>query len=154
MAMAGGTRLEVDADRFAYETIDAEVIVIDRIGGIFYSLRGSACVLWPALANGVDRDRLVHWVAEGFLMDRAAVQAAVEPFLGLLLAEGILQRVEGEGATSAEKLVVEGAFEPPTFEKFTDMQDLLTMDPLHEVDDEEGWPSPLKPARRQTPRAP
>jgi hypothetical protein len=29
------------------------------------------------------------------------------------------------------------------FERFNDMQDLLILDPIHEVDDEAGWPKPL-----------
>ena len=28
------------------------------------------------------------------------------------------------------------------FERFTDMQDLLVLDPIHEVDEEAGWPKP------------
>jgi len=31
------------------------------------------------------------------------------------------------------------AFEKPKLQKFTDMQDLLLLDPIHEVD-EAGWP--------------
>jgi hypothetical protein len=33
------------------------------------------------------------------------------------------------------------AFEPPLLEKFTDMEDLLLLDPVHEVDGR-GWPHP------------
>ena len=29
------------------------------------------------------------------------------------------------------------------FERFNDMQDLLILDPIHEVDEEAGWPKPL-----------
>ena len=32
-----------------------------------------------------------------------------------------------------------GAFAPPAFEKFTDMEELLLLDPIHEVGDT-GWP--------------
>ena len=32
-----------------------------------------------------------------------------------------------------------GPFVPPTLEKYTDMQDLVLLDPVHEVD-ERGWP--------------
>ena len=31
-------------------------------------------------------------------------------------------------------------FQPPVFERFTDMEDLLLMDPVHEAEDEKGWP--------------
>jgi hypothetical protein len=32
-------------------------------------------------------------------------------------------------------------FEPPLLEKYTDMQDLVLLDPVHEVDST-GWPAP------------
>jgi hypothetical protein len=32
-----------------------------------------------------------------------------------------------------------GAFQPPTLESYNDMQDLLLLDPIHDVDDM-GWP--------------
>jgi hypothetical protein len=32
------------------------------------------------------------------------------------------------------------AFEPPLLEKFDDLQDLILLDPVHEVLEEEGWP--------------
>jgi hypothetical protein len=31
-------------------------------------------------------------------------------------------------------------FAPPALEKYTDMQELLQVDPIHDVDDEQGWP--------------
>jgi hypothetical protein len=30
------------------------------------------------------------------------------------------------------------------FDRFTDMQDLLLLDPIHEVDEEVGWPKPSR----------
>jgi hypothetical protein len=37
------------------------------------------------------------------------------------------------------------AFTQPVLEVYTDMQDLLLLDPIHEVDEEAGWPSPKPP---------
>jgi hypothetical protein len=34
---------------------------------------------------------------------------------------------------------VPAPFQPPLFEKFTDMEAMLLLDPVHDVDDE-GWP--------------
>ena len=32
-------------------------------------------------------------------------------------------------------------FQSPEIQKFTDMEDLLLIDPIHEVDEEAGWPN-------------
>jgi hypothetical protein len=34
------------------------------------------------------------------------------------------------------------AYRPPQFECFTDMGDLLLLDPVHEAEDDRGWPHP------------
>ena len=31
-------------------------------------------------------------------------------------------------------------YQPPVFERFTDMGDLLLLDPVHEAEEEKGWP--------------
>jgi len=36
-------------------------------------------------------------------------------------------------------------FAPPVLEVYTDMQDLLLLDPIHDVDETVGWPSPKPP---------
>jgi hypothetical protein len=35
---------------------------------------------------------------------------------------------------------IEGKFEAPVLQKYTDMQDLLLLDPIHDTD-ETGWPN-------------
>jgi hypothetical protein len=37
---------------------------------------------------------------------------------------------------------VRPTFESPTLAKFTDMEDLLLLDPVHEVSPDQGWPHP------------
>ena len=33
------------------------------------------------------------------------------------------------------------SFSPPTLEKYTDMEELLALDPIHEVNEVVGWPN-------------
>ncbi len=62
--------------------------------------------------------------------------------------EGLVERSEGAGESVApDPAAARGnghqdslAFEAPKLEKFTDMQDLVLLDPVHEVDDV-GWPA-------------
>jgi hypothetical protein len=39
------------------------------------------------------------------------------------------------------ELVDKPRFEQPVLEKFTDMEDLLLLDPIHEVNLQSGWPN-------------
>ncbi len=50
-----------------------------------------------------------------------------------------LIRDTGEGAGAFSPPAIQGAFAPPRLQRYTDMQDLLLLDPIHDVD-EVGWP--------------
>jgi hypothetical protein len=39
-----------------------------------------------------------------------------------------------------EPMAHQESYQAPVFERFTDMGDLLLLDPVHEAEDEKGWP--------------
>ena len=73
-----------------------------------------------------------------------SLDGSLSGFLKALLAEQLIRRAPGSLAPSApiESLAPWPA-DALRFERFTDMQDLLVLDPIHEVDEEAGWPKPL-----------
>ena len=143
MAIESGFR--VQAPRVVYEVFDEEVVVLDLESGSYYSLRASAASIFQAAAAGASSGAIAAAFANGH-KDRgnevhADVHAAVGTFLDSLVSEGLLVP-QPETVTPPPRLDVPkdaGAFTPPRFEKFTDMQDLLLLDPIHDVD-ETGWP--------------
>jgi hypothetical protein len=56
-----------------------------------------------------------------------------------LLAEGLVVEDADAPVGASPPAPPADALEPPALEKFTDMQDLILLDPVHEVD-ERGWP--------------
>ena len=71
---------------------------------------------------------------------RAEIAAEVERFVEELISEQLIVPTDANGATGSEQdLILKTAFNSPTLQKFTDMQELLLVDPIHEVS-EEGWP--------------
>jgi hypothetical protein len=77
--------------------------------------------------------------------DAAQIETAVSALLDELLQERLVvlgddaeagRGAVGAGATSA----VSRSFTPPVLSRYTDMQDLLLLDPIHDVD-ETGWPA-------------
>ena len=73
------------------------------------------------------------------------MEPAVTRFVERLLEEALLVAANGDGRplrlrpsrTAPPRLVRE-----PRLDKYTDMQELLLLDPIHEVD-ERGWPNSL-----------
>ena len=82
------------------------------------------------------------------------MESYVHDFIGKLKEEGlVLERNAGDlEAMEAVDRHPSGKsfgakFEKPVLQKYSDMQDLLLLDPIHEVD-EMGWPNAL-PAERK-----
>jgi len=137
--------LRVNAPQVIHETIDGEVIVIDLGTGNYYSLKGSGAEIWDALdrSGAATQDGLVTALGDRFETAREELAAGVASLAAELLAEGLIVEADASAKTGAPPSDTsggaKGAFETPRLEKFTDMQDLVLLDPVHEVD-ATGWP--------------
>lgn len=132
--------LTIDESRFVHQTVEGEVLVIDIVDGTYFCLRGSVAPLWPVIADGTSRPALIEAATALFSNADAGVVASVEAFLDRLRAEGILHpaaRAAGTAALPANG--VKRDFVPLTVERYEEMRDLLTLDPVHDVTDS-GWP--------------
>lgn len=139
-------RLQVNAPQVIHETIDGEVIIINLGTGSYYSLKGSGAAVWDVVQQspGATVDDLVNAVAAVFARAPAEIDSQVRTFVDDLCAEELLvDAPAGEDSPSAETAArtASSPFEPPVLEKYTDMQDLVLLDPVHEVD-ATGWPQP------------
>jgi hypothetical protein len=135
---ASDQRLEVCRPGIIDETIDGEVVAINLDSGIYYSFRGVAAAVWAGV-NGQATAREIAAAIEagpGALDDGAGVVAG---FMEQLVNEGLARPSDAAAATewTIDGLVVE--LVPPVLEKFSDLEDLLLLDPIHDVD-AEGWP--------------
>jgi Coenzyme PQQ synthesis protein D (PqqD) len=136
----------VNAPQVIHESIEGEVIIINLETGNYYSVKGSGAHVWDVIqaAPAVSTSTVVDAVAPAYDSPREELAPAIDGFVGQLLEEGLL--AETAGSAVAPPTVATGAgdgdgrvFEAPRLEKYTDMQDLVLLDPVHEVD-EQGWP--------------
>jgi hypothetical protein len=139
-------RLQVNRPTIIDETIDGEVVVVDLQRGTYYSIRGTGVMIWEALTVPQTPAAVVKDVAARCRQAEADLAATVTGFIAELREHDLLQVAEAESAPSPP-LAVSGepeAFAEPKLEVFTDMEDLLLLDPVHDVD-ARGWPHPAKP---------
>jgi hypothetical protein len=126
------------------EVIDGETIALNFESGHYYSFNPSASEIWQAVAAGAPLAAVAERVARRFAVDPAAIFAEVEAFVRRLENESLIRpaaagagaAVAADRATTTEPAAL---FASPAFEKFTDMEELLLLDPIHEVGDT-GWP--------------
>lgn len=133
-------RLRPHPQRIVYDVIDGQVLIIRSDTGSYYSLEGSAADVWRGLMAGLDDGQIVAGLEARYAGDSENVTIDVVAFLGSLLSEGLVE--EGQIYLVTEfptELPPAAAWVAPTLQAFTDMQDLLLFDPIHEVGPE-GWP--------------
>lgn len=100
------------------DTLESDTIVIDIRTGAYYTLTPATSPLWLAIASNS-----IYEFGHNLESD-TLVKA--------LLAEGLL-------TTDATIEYIDVAANTDAFLKYTDMEELLLADPIHEVD-ESGWP--------------
>ena len=125
----------IPGDRVVSETIDGEVVAIDLESGRYYSLEGPAARAWEAILAGQDLDGIVDAVASEAGVPADEARSDVGVFLAELEAEGLLLGGNGDGPPTPGPGRV-----PLVLQRYTDMQDLIVLDPIHDVD-ETGWPN-------------
>jgi hypothetical protein len=127
-----------------HETIEGEVIIVNLDSGSYYSLDGAGVVVWAQVTQGASAADTAAALQRVYDAPTEALKAAADQLLSQLLAEDLIRpaSVRNEpGALPASPAPVEKQpFALPLLNKHTDMQDLLLLDPIHEVD-EAGWPS-------------
>lgn len=130
------------ANDVIHETFEGEVIIANLQGGSYYTLDGVGLDVWTALVAGAPTDRIVSALAAAFTVDEPEVAVVVDRLVGQLTDEQLLlgPTPAEPGAADTEVAVTATTFEAPAFERYTDMQQLLLLDPIHDVDDS-GWPA-------------
>ena len=131
------TYFRVKSPSVISEPMDEELVAINLESGCYYSMNRTAAWLWRSLDEGCSLEQASASArgAAGAGPDRVAADFAA--FAALLAGEGLIERAEAEprDPPAAE----DGAYTEPRLEKFSDMQEMLLLDPIHEVG-ESGWP--------------
>ncbi len=130
-------RYRINSPSVIHETIDDEVVIINLDKGHYYSLDGCGARIWTGLIGGAP----LPDVAAGFEGEADAIDAGVREVAAELEAEGLIVAAD-EGSPAAP--LPDGpalAFETVKLQRYSDMEELLLLDPIHEVD-QQGWPHP------------
>ncbi|MEW6303747.1 MAG: PqqD family protein [Verrucomicrobiota bacterium] len=135
----------INQPKVIHENIDGEVVVINLDSGTYYSLTDSAARIWDWLQAGDDTTQIAARLGHEYAVESSIAHTEATRFLQELQSENLIVFANGRQdavATPASGKPANGsarAFQPPRLQKFTDMQELLLLDPIHEVD-EAGWP--------------
>ncbi|MDP3385815.1 MAG: PqqD family protein [Eubacteriales bacterium] len=135
-------RLRPNEPNVISEPMEGELVVINLETGCYYSLNESAATIWQQLAAGLTSAEIAKQVFDGTGYNPEDLFCKVDSFCQYLMDEQLMVASnEDSNKVAAPPLGL--SFIKPIIEKFADMQDMLLLDPIHEVNDK-GWPNEAK----------
>jgi hypothetical protein len=122
--------LRLNKPKVVCEVFEDEVVAINLETGTYFGMGGEVSV-----------DGMVDHLAERYTRQRQEVAADLESFTNILLAHGLVTAEPNAASVpAADSGGPAGSWEAPKLTVYEDMQDLLLLDPIHDVD-ETGWPA-------------
>jgi len=133
--------LQINTPNVVHEAIEGEVVIVNLEKGLYFSIDGVGAALWTRVAAGHSIDELRGWFGDTFAAaDNAA--ADIETFLEQLRSNDLVTDSDSAPETDGtEPSAPPDSYAPPALEVYSDMEELLLLDPIHEVSDEAGWPN-------------
>jgi hypothetical protein len=120
-----------------FEEFDGDLVVLNMTSGQYFGFNTSAAAVWAAMMSGVSPADLA-----GIGPDEGAIASFVDKLMTLEL---IIPDPETKPVTTtllgeAEKAAMVENPSAPVVEVYDDLADLIVADPIHDVDQEAGWP--------------
>lgn len=136
---------QINDPNVSAELFDNEVLAINLSSGHYYSMRLSAVPFWLLISNGHTLDYAVAEISKCYDVEESIVKDDFVTLLDQLIQSQLIKERNPELAPlpAEYKESCTGKYEKPAFENYTDMKDLILLDPIHEVD-VIGWPNKLK----------
>ena len=142
-------RFRVNTPTVTHETIDGEAVIINLDSGNYYSLVDLGSFIWELVEKGASANEVQHVILQTYQGDASDVDRGVKELLAQLQEENLIVPVNGAGeafdltqAVPSTNGHEKPSFKAPLLHKYSDMQELLLLDPIHDVDDA-GWPKPV-----------
>lgn len=118
---------------------DEEAAIINLKTGNYFSLNSTASVIWAQIEKGNTIEAIAELLLHTYEGEATLIDETLQNFTSILQEEdlivennnGRVQNLPLEKNNSPSKR----PFTMPLIEKFADMQELLLLDPIHEVED-------------------
>ena len=124
-------RFELVAPEVIADLIDGEAVAIDLTSGHYHRLQGAAADVWASLLDGASVEEI------GGAATAPPEEGSLAVFVQHLREKGLI-RERTAAPSGPARTWTPG---PLVLETFDDLEDILGIDPIHEVDPDRGWPN-------------
>lgn len=132
---------QLNEEKMFYDMADGQAVVINFVTGMYYGTSTLGSEVLDRLIRGNAPERIKKAVKSlpGCPED---IDSQMDEFIQQLLEKEILLP-GGETVSGGDEVIGEGALEDGfllKLDEFSEIQDLILADPVHDVDVEQGWP--------------
>ena len=129
----------INSPAISHETLAGEVVIVNLVKGHYYCLEGTGAQIWELIAQKHSYSAILSFCLNHYEGSEENIEKAVESFVQVLLDQGIVISQEKETSSSLPVMLStkEQPFIEPILNIYTDMEELLLLDSIHEVDETE-----------------
>jgi hypothetical protein len=118
------------------ESFEDETVVVNLVSGTYFTLKDTAAFIWNGIESKVDFREIVS------LLSGDVDDQEIGVFIQQLRDYGLINPLEGPttaGDPSWRDSALRIEYSTPILSVYSDLQDILLLDPVHDVDSA-GWP--------------
>ena len=127
----------INAPDVVAEDFDGQVVILNLANGHYFSLEGCAGDIWALLSEGHTPASILASINNG----EPAIHDDSVTFLNTVMDLELLRPNDAAGPNPAP-IATAWRKDPPRLEIYKDLAELIYADPIHDVDDQAGWPKP------------
>jgi hypothetical protein len=140
---------KIDRANVVFEIFDTEIVIINLENGNYYSYDGIGVDIWGLLKDQISINEVKKWIVNKYNQeDPSEIKEMISTSIAELENENLLIISERnnniDNQINRKDIGVdinldEKNFKNPVLQRYTDMQDFLLVDPIHEIEYEK-WP--------------
>lgn len=136
-------RFKINAPHIIHEIFsDDEAAIINLKTGNYYSLNPTGAEIWALIERNLTDEQIIEILKDRYETDSIDVKKEIKGFFNELKVEDLI--IENNEVMLVETVNTNNngkkhKFVKPMLERFADLQELLLLDPIHDVD-EAGFP--------------
>ena len=123
----------LNAPAVVFDASADDTVIINLVSGRYFRLDAASSLAWNALLASGSREAFVASASNS-----SELEASIDKMIAALTAEQLIVSAP-ESDASAD--AASWAFAGFSLESFSDLEDILGLDPIHEADPDTGWPA-------------
>ncbi len=131
-------RYAINAPDVVSENFDGQVVILNLANGHYFSLAGIASAIWASLLAGNSPDSILISIQA----KRPELIEQSTEFLGRLIELNLVRAQAGDASEPAGPVDDAWSGDGPQIQVYDELAELVLADPIHEVDEQAGWPTP------------